>query len=284
MLRIINLFKSSQNTKEYATITHINSYQELSLAENQTEQRPRRRALVTGASRGIGAAIAAQLCADGYEVVGTATSEAGAASISTALEAVDQTGRSRGAILVLGTESTEADVQELVSSEGPFDILVHNAGMSADNLLLRLKSSDWQKVIDVSLTSFYYLAKACSRSMIKQKYGRIVALSSVVGRMGNPGQTHYAAAKAAIEGMSRSLAWEVSGRGVTVNTVAPGFIDTDMTKVLPDEQKQLMLSRTATGKFGRPDDIANAVSFLVSEKTGFITGATIPVNGGLLMN
>tara|TARA_B100000676_G_C18070593_1_gene844034 strand:+ start:189 stop:959 length:771 start_codon:yes stop_codon:yes gene_type:complete len=256
------------------------------LTENQTENAPvkRKKALVTGASRGIGAAIAAQLCAEGYEVVGTATSENGASTISAALEAVNAETQSRGAVLVLGTDSTEEDVQALVASEGPFDVLVHNAGMSADNLLLRLKSADWQKVIDVSLTSFYYLAKACSRSMIKQKYGRIVALSSVVGRMGNPGQTHYAAAKAGIEGMTRSLAWEVSGRGVTVNTVAPGFIETDMTKVLPDEQKQLMLSRTAVGQFGKAEDIASAVSFLVSDKAGFITGATLPVNGGLLMN
>jgi 3-oxoacyl-[acyl-carrier protein] reductase len=246
----------------------------------QSELENKKKALVTGASRGIGAAIALQLAKDGYEVIGTATSEAGAQSIT---DALDMPG-CRGAVLVLGTEATEADVQQLVADYGPFEILVHNAGMSADNLLLRLKASDWQKVIDVSLTSFYYLAKACSRNMIKKRSGRIIALSSVVGRLGNPGQCHYAAAKAGLEGMARSLALEVSGRGVTVNTIAPGFIETDMTKALPDEQREKMLSRTPVGHFGSTQDIAYAVSFLVSDKASFITGATLPVNGGLLMN
>lgn len=242
-----------------------------------------KKALVTGASRGIGAAIAHQLVVEGYQVIGTATSENGAQHITSTLQNAGSAD-SKGAVLVLGKPSTEADVQSLVASEGPFDVLVHNAGVNADNLLLRLKPSDWQSVIDVSLTSFYYLAKACSRHMIKQRFGRIIAVTSVIARLGNPGQTHYAAAKAGLEGMARSLAWEVSSRGVTVNTLAPGFIETDMTKKLPEEQRQLMLSRTPIGRFGNTDDIANAAAFLVSDKASFITGVTLPVNGGLYMN
>ena len=251
------------------------------------DQQNRKRALVTGASRGIGASIARQLIEDGFDVVGTATSDSGAKAIFEKLNAstsTEMSGKGSGAVLVLGQEDTEQQVQALVAEQGPFDILVHNAGMSADNLLLRLKPEDWQKVIDVSLTSFYHLAKACSRSMIKKRFGRIIAISSVIGRLGNPGQTHYAAAKAGLEGMSRSLAWEVSSRGVTVNTVAPGFIETDMTQALPEEQRQMMLSRMAINRFGSTEDIANAVSFLVSDKAGFMTGVTLPVNGGLLMN
>lgn len=240
----------------------------------QTEDKLKK-ALVTGASRGIGAAIAKQLVDDGYQVVGTATSEKGAKGISGA--------STQGAVLVLGEPDTEQQVKDLVAEHGPFDILVHSAGMSADNLLLRLKTEDWHKVIDVSLTSFYHLAKICSKSMIKSRFGRIIAISSVIGRLGNPGQTHYAAAKAGLEGMSRSLAWEVSSRGVTVNTVAPGFIETDMTQALPAQQREMMLSRTPVNRFGSPEDVANAVSFLVSDKAAFITGATVPVNGGLLM-
>ena len=239
-----------------------------------------KKALVTGASRGIGAAIAKELVDQGYQVVGTATSQAGADNITSALSSK----ACYGTVLVLGEENTEQSVQALVKEHGPFDVFVHNAGMNADNLLLRLKSSDWHKVMDVSLTSFYYLAKACSRFMIKNKSGRIIAITSVIARLGNPGQTHYAAAKAGLEGMTRSLAWEVSTRGVTVNAVAPGFIDTDMTKALPQDQRDLMLSRTPVGRFGTTTDVAKAVSFLVSDSAEFITGATIPVNGGLLMN
>lgn len=245
------------------------------------DQSYRQKALVTGASRGIGAAIALQLVADGFDVVGTATSDAGAQRIT---ENLKVKGKGLGAVLVLGEADTEQQVQALIAEYGPFDVLVHNAGMSADNLLLRLKPQDWQKVIDVSLTSFYYLAKACSRSMIKKRFGRIIAISSVIGRLGNPGQTHYAAAKAGLEGMARSLAWEVSSRGVTVNTVAPGFIETDMTQALPEEQREMMLSRTPVNRFGSTADVANAVAYLVSDKAGFITGVTLPVNGGLLMN
>lgn len=243
---------------------------------NNTPQR----ALVTGASRGIGAAIARTLAAQGYQVVGTATSKAAADNITKTLSTDD----CYGTELVLGSESTEADVQTLIAEHGPFDVLVHNAGVSADNLLLRLKSNDWMKVLDVSLNSFYFLAKACARSMIKQRHGRILAVSSVIARLGNPGQTHYAAAKAGLEGMVRSLAWEVSSRGVTVNAVAPGFIETDMTRALPEDQRQMMLSRTPVGRFGQPEDVADLVAFLVSHSAGFITGATIPVNGGLFMN
>jgi len=237
------------------------------------------KALVTGASRGIGAAIAAQLAQDGFTVTGTATSVDGAEKISQTLAS----SHGEGTVLVLGEPDTEQQVQELVANSGPFDVLIHNAGINADQLLLRLKAEDWRKVMDVSLTSFYYLAKACSRSMIKKRYGRIIAMTSVIARLGNVGQTHYGAAKAGLEGMTRSLAWEVSSRGVTVNAVAPGFIETDMTKALPDAHRQAMLERTPVGRFGTPEDVAQLVSFLASEKAGFISGATLPVNGGLLM-
>lgn len=238
-----------------------------------------KKAIITGASRGIGKAIALQLGRDGYQVYGTATTQSGADAITQNLSEFG----GQGYALSLGEPDSESQIKQLITEVGQVHTLVHNAGVSVDSLIMRLKEDEWRSVVDVSLTSFYLLAKACVRSMLKQKDGRIVGVSSVIARLGNPGQTHYAAAKAGMEGMTRSLAWEVSSRGVTVNTVAPGFIETDMTQQMPEEHRNVLLSRTASQKFGQPSDIAHAVSFLCSEKANFITGTTLSVNGGLLM-
>ena len=237
----------------------------------------RKIALVTGASRGIGRAIAARLGANGMFVVGTATTAAGAARIAGELGA-------DGAGVELRLED-DAGVAESVAGiqdrYGAPSILVNNAGVTRDNLLLRMTPEQWSAVVEANLTGIYRLTRPLLRAMMRARWGRIVNLSSVVGRMGNPGQANYAATKAGIEGFTRSLALEIGSRGVTVNAVAPGFIDTDMTRELTDAQRQAMVDRTALGRMGSVDDVAAVVAFLVSDAAGYITGETIHVNGGL---
>ena len=238
--------------------------------------------LVTGASRGIGAAIADNLGEQGYIVIGTATSVSGA-------ERITQRFQEKG-IVGAGMQLDVTDVDSVaylidtVSAEyGAPTILINNAGITKDNLLLRMKEEEWTDVINTNLTSIYRLSKACLRPMTKARWGRIVNISSVVGSMGNAGQSNYSATKAGVSGFSRSLAKEVGSRGITVNTVAPGFIDTDMTKDLPEANKQEMLGQIPLSRLGSPDEIAATVSFLISESAGYITGETIHVNGGMYM-
>jgi len=237
-------------------------------------------ALVTGASRGIGASIAATLAAAGARVVGTATSQAGADGISTALD-----GKGRGLVLnIADNESVQAAIKDMQANEGSPSVLVNNAGITRDNLLLRMKEEEWDDVISTNLTGLYRVSKACLRGMMKARKGRIINIASVIAIMGNAGQANYAAAKAGMVGFSKSLAREIASRGITVNVVAPGFIDTDMTKVLPDEQRNAMLSQVPLGRLGEGDDIANAVLFLASGGGAYITGETLHVNGGMLMD
>ena len=236
-------------------------------------------ALVTGASRGIGAAIAARLEADGYFVIGTATSSEGASRISEMLN------QGVGMRLRVDDDESVSEFIESVKKECKLPVvLVNNAGITRDNLLLRMKQEEWADVINTNINSLYRLCKPLLRPMLKSRWGRIVNLSSVVGRMGNPGQTNYVASKAAIEGFTRALAMEVGYRGITVNAVAPGFVATDMTEELTDEQREAMLSRVPLGRMGNSEDIAATVAFLVSEQAAYITGAVIPVNGGLYMS
>ena len=236
-------------------------------------------ALVTGASRGIGRAIAERLAADGFRVAGTATSEAGAAAVSDALGE-----RGRGILMRLEDDaSIHAAFQALEDTCGPPLVIVNNAGVTRDNLLLRMKPDEWDTVIQANLTGLYRVIKPALRAMMKARWGRIVNLSSVVARMGNPGQSNYAASKAGIEGFTRSLAMELASRGITVNAVAPGFIDTDMTSDLTDEQVRLMLERIPAGRMGSVEEVAHAVAFLVSDHGGYVTGETLNVNGGLYM-
>lgn len=240
-------------------------------------------ALVTGASRGIGAAIADQLGAAGAIVVGTATSEAGAAKIAERL----QTAGIRGAGKVLDVndaDSVAALLAEIQEAFGAPAILVNNAGITRDNLLMRMSDDEWFDVINTNLSSVYRLSKAVLRGMMKARSGRIINISSVVGSMGNPGQSNYAASKAAVAGFARSLAAEVGSRGITVNTVAPGFIDTDMTRVLGEEQKQGLLSKIPLGRLGKPEEIAAVVAFLASDAGAYVSGETIHVNGGMYMS
>jgi 3-oxoacyl-[acyl-carrier protein] reductase len=237
-------------------------------------------ALVTGASRGIGAAIAKALLAAGATVVGTATTQAGADGISAALG-----GKARGIVLdVSDDESVQAAIKDLQSHEGSPTILVNNAGVTRDNLLMRMKDAEWSDVIATNLTGTYRLCKACLRGMMKARKGRIVNIASVIAVMGNAGQANYAASKAGMIGFTKSLAREIGSRGITVNVVAPGFIDTDMTKVLSDEQREGMLAQVPLGQLGAADDIANAVVFLASAGGAYITGETLHVNGGMLMD
>jgi 3-oxoacyl-[acyl-carrier protein] reductase len=237
-------------------------------------------ALVTGASRGIGAAIAKALLGAGATVVGTATSQAGADGISATLGE-----KGRGMILnVSDAESVQAAIKDLQSREGNPTILVNNAGVTRDNLLMRMKDDEWNDVIATNLTGTYRLCKACLRGMMKARKGRIVNIASVIAVMGNAGQTNYAASKAGMVGFTKSLAREIGSRGITVNVVAPGFIDTDMTKALSDEQREGMLSQVPLGRLGEGDDIANAVVFLASGGGAYITGETLHVNGGMLMD
>ncbi len=239
-------------------------------------------ALVTGATRGIGKAIAQRLAREGAIVVGTATSEAGASSISSYLEEMGAKGQ--GVVLnVTQPDAIEALVDAIVKQFGTPQILVNNAGITRDNLMLRMKEQEWDDVIDTNLTSIFRLAKACLKGMTRARWGRIVSIGSIVGSMGNAGQANYAAAKAGLEGFSRALAKEVGSRNITVNTVAPGFIDTDMTKDLPAANKEAMLSQIPAGRLGMPEEIAAAVAFLASQEAAYVTGATLPVNGGMYM-
>ena len=236
-------------------------------------------ALVTGASRGIGKAIAQQLTEDGFYVVGTATSDSGAAAISDYLSEAG-TGMK---LNVTDADSIQSVIKEITSSVGAPTVLVNNAGITRDNLMLRMKNEEWDDIISTNLSSIFRVSKACLRGMMKNKKGRIVSIASVVGVMGNSGQANYSAAKAGIIGFSKSLAKEVGSRHITVNTVAPGFIDTDMTKELTDDQKAALIEGVPLARLGEPQEIANAVSFLCSDKAAYITGETLHVNGGMYM-
>jgi 3-oxoacyl-[acyl-carrier protein] reductase len=239
-------------------------------------------ALVTGASRGIGAAIAAMLARLGAQVVGTATSEQGGAAITQQLRAISP--GSRGEKLdVNDAGACDELVQRIAATQGSPIILINNAGITRDQILLRMKEDDWDAVVATNLRSVFRLSKACLKGMMKARYGRIISISSVVGSMGNAGQANYAAAKAGIEGFSRSLAREVGSRAITVNVVAPGFIDTDMTRALTESQRAELLQDIPLQRLGQADDIAAAVAFLASPQAGYITGQTLHVNGGMYM-
>lgn len=240
-------------------------------------------ALVTGASRGIGAAIAEQLGKAGAVVIGTATSTSGAEKISARFSELGI--RGAGKVLnVTDADSVATLLKEVGDEFGAPAILVNNAGITKDNLLMRMSDEEWFDVINTNLSSIYRLSKGVLRGMMKARWGRIINISSVVGAMGNPGQSNYAATKAGVSGFARSLAAEVGSRNITVNTVAPGFIDTDMTKVLPEEQKQQLMSRIPLGRLGAPEEIASVVVFLASDAGGYISGETIHVNGGMYMS
>jgi 3-oxoacyl-[acyl-carrier protein] reductase len=238
-------------------------------------------ALVTGASRGIGRAIALALAERGFTVIGTATTESGAQAIGTALAAY--TGCRGIALDVNDAAGVEAAVDAIVKEHGALHVLVNNAGITRDGLAMRMKDADWDAVLDTNLKAVFRASRAVMRTMMKQRYGRIVNITSVVGAMGNAGQANYAAAKAGVAGMTRALARELASRGVTVNCVAPGFIATDMTDALPEAQKTALLAQIPLGRLGTPQDIAEAVCFLVSPQAGYITGTELHVNGGMVM-
>ncbi len=239
-------------------------------------------ALVTGASRGIGRAIAIELARQGLTVIGTATTEAGATAISEALSAF---GASRGLCLnVNDGPGVEAAVDAIVKQHGGLHVLVNNAGITRDTLSMRMKDDDWDAVIDTNLKAVFRVSRAVIRPMMKQRFGRIVNITSVVGASGNAGQVNYAAAKAGVAGMTRSLARELGSRGITVNCVAPGFIDTDMTKALSEQQTAALMAQIPLGRLGSAEDIAHAVAFLASERAGYVTGSELHVNGGMYMN
>lgn len=242
----------------------------------------RRIALVTGASRGIGRAIAHELGRQGRVVIGTATTEGGAAKIDEDLRAHGIEGAGR-ALDVTDPESVDALIKAITEEFGAPTILVNNAGITRDNLLMRMKEDEWDSVLDTNLKSVYRVTKACLRGMTRARFGRIVNISSVVATMGNLGQTNYAAAKAGMEGFTRALAREVASRAITVNAVAPGFIATDMTHALPEEQHKMLLSQIPLARLGEPEEIAAAVGFLTGESAGYITGETLQVNGGMNM-
>ena len=242
----------------------------------------RRVALVTGASRGIGQAIARELGRQGRVVIGTATSQAGADSIDADLKAHGIDGEGR-VLDVTDQASVDALIKSIGEEFGAPTILVNNAGITRDNLLMRMKEDEWDAVLDTNLKSLYRVTKACVRGMTKARFGRIVSISSVVATMGNLGQSNYAAAKAGMEGFSRSLAREVASRGITVNSVAPGFIATDMTQALPQAQHDALLENIPLARLGAPEEIAAAVGFLTSDGAGYITGETLQVNGGMNM-
>ncbi len=237
-------------------------------------------ALITGASRGIGHAIMLQLAQQGATVVGTATSEVGVAKIETAL--AEQGYQGKGYVLdIASSQSIDQLMSALKTDIGLPDILVNNAGITRDNLLMRMSEEEWHAVINTNLTSVYRLSKSCLRSMMKSKWGRIITIGSVVGSMGNAGQANYCAAKAGLVGFSKSLAKEIASRNITVNVVAPGFIETDMTATLPQDQKKMLLDHIPAQRMGTAEDIAAAVGFLASENAGYITGETLHVNGGM---
>lgn len=239
-------------------------------------------ALVTGATRGIGKSIAKALAEQGAQVVGTATSEAGAESITAELES----GGFKGFGIVMDVSdpaSIEAGLKHVSDELGAPQILVNNAGITRDNLLMRMKDDDWSAVIETNLASVFRTSKAVLRGMAKARWGRIINISSVVAGMGNPGQVNYCAAKAGVEGLTRSLAKEMGNRGITANCVAPGFIDTDMTRKLDDKQRNAMMEVIPAGRLGNPDEVAAVVAFLASEAAAYVTGETIHVNGGMFM-
>jgi 3-oxoacyl-[acyl-carrier protein] reductase len=239
-------------------------------------------ALVTGASRGIGQAITLELLAQGATVIGTATSEKGAEAITDYIQAA--AGKGTGLVLdVTSQDSIDETIKTITDGFGAPTILVNNAGITRDNLLMRMKDEEWDAIMQTNLTSLFKVSRACLRSMMKARKGRIISIASVVGVAGNAGQTNYGAAKAGVIGFSKSLAREVGTRGITVNVVAPGFIDTDMTKALPDSQKEALLSQIPMSRLGQPEEIAKAVAFLASEGAAYITGETIHVNGGMYM-
>ena len=240
-------------------------------------------ALVTGASRGIGQAIALELGRQGAQVVGTATSNDGAEKISAALKEKNLAGR--GAVLdVNSTESISAVLSEMEKTGGAPTILVNNAGITRDNLLLRMSEEEWDTILNTNLKSVYRMTKACLRAMTRARWGRIISISSVVGAMGNAGQANYAAAKAGLVGFTKALAREVGSRNITANAVAPGFIDTDMTRALPEAQREVLIKQIPLGRLGTAEEIAHAVAFLASPQAGYITGVTLHVNGGMYMN
>ncbi len=240
-------------------------------------------ALVTGASRGIGQAIALELARRGARVIGTATSDDGAAKITGYLREQNLTGRGM-ALDVTKPESVTALLQDIEKAEGVVSILVNNAGITRDNLMLRMGEEEWGAIIDTNLTSVFRVSKACLKGMVKARKGRIISISSVVGATGNPGQANYAAAKAGIVGFTKALAREIGSRHITVNAVAPGFIDTDMTRALPEAAREALLKQIPLGRLGSPEDIAQAVAFLASPQAAYITGSTLHVNGGMYMN
>ena len=239
-------------------------------------------ALVTGASRGIGKAIALDLAKQGCTVIGTATSDTGAAAITAYLESAGFNGEGRCAN-VASDESVASLVESIVEKHGAPSILVNNAGITRDNLLMRMKVDEWQEVIETNLGSMFRVSKACVKAMTKARWGRIINISSVVGSSGNGGQTNYSASKAGIEGFTRSLAKEIGSRGITVNAVAPGFIDTDMTRELPEQQTNALLAQIPLGRLGQTEEIASVVGFLASDKGAYVTGETLHVNGGMYM-
>ena len=239
-------------------------------------------AIVTGASRGIGAAIADSLAAAGAKVAGTATTEDGAKAITQRLQAISESGM--GAVLDVNHPEGATALVDLVNGTlGAPTILVNNAGITRDQILMRMKETEWDEVIETNLRSVFRLSKACMRGMMKARTGRIISIASVVGSMGNAGQTNYAAAKAGMMGFSRSLAREIGSRNITVNVIAPGFIDTDLTRVLDDQQKEALLRDIPLQRLGEPEDIAASVLFLASAQGGYITGQTLHVNGGMFM-
>jgi 3-oxoacyl-[acyl-carrier protein] reductase len=238
-------------------------------------------ALVTGASRGIGAAIALELAHQGFVVIGTATTDEGAAKISQALSAH---AKCRGANLnVNDAAAVDTLVEQIITEHKALHVLVNNAGITRDTLAMRMKDDDWDAVLDTNLKAVFRLSRAVMRPMMKQRYGRIISITSVVGASGNAGQANYAAAKAGVAGMTRALARELGSRNITVNCVAPGFIETDMTATLAEEQQKALLGQIPLGHLGKPADVAHAVAFLASDKAGYVTGQELHVNGGMFM-
>jgi 3-oxoacyl-[acyl-carrier protein] reductase len=238
-------------------------------------------ALVTGASRGIGAAIALELAQRGLHVIGTATSDEGAAKISQTLSAYP--GCSGKNLNVNDSLAAQALIDDIVKTHGGLQVLVNNAGITRDNLAMRMKDDEWDAVMDTNLKAVFRMSRAVMRTMMKQRYGRIISITSVVGASGNPGQANYAAAKAGVAGMTRALARELGSRHITVNCVAPGFIATDMTAGLPEEQHKALMAQIPLGQLGQPSDIAHAVAYLASPQAGYVTGQELHVNGGMFM-